>query len=74
MNLRPTTVYTLSDLAEGLDVSVRTLQRCVKAGELHAVRVGLHSFATGKNVLCWLESGVEGSQVPNRKPVKAGRS
>ena len=67
MNLRPTSVYTLSELAEGLGISVRTIQRCVKAGELHTVRVGLHSFATGKNILSWLESGAEGSRTPKSK-------
>ena len=41
MNVRPNTVYSLPDVAEALGVSTRTLQRAVKAGELHAVRVGL---------------------------------
>jgi hypothetical protein len=74
MNVRPTSIYALPDLAEDLGISLRTLQRAVKAGKLHAVRAGLHTFATGKNILSWMEGGAEVSPAPKNKPVKAGRS
>ena len=67
MHVRPTSIYALPDLAEGLGISLRTIQRAVKAGKLHAVRAGLHTFATGRNILNWFEGGAEGTRGPERR-------
>src|SRR5262245_58009958 len=64
-NIRPTGIYRLREVAKGLDISVRTLERAVKAGKLTAVRAGRHSFVTGRSLLAWLEGGPNGKAKPN---------
>ena len=53
--VKSTAIYTLPDVAMSLDISVRTLQRAIAAGELAAVRAGRHTFVTGRSLLAWLE-------------------
>lgn len=62
MNVRPTSVYTLPEVAEGLGISVRTLQRAVKVGNLNATRAGLHTFVSGRCLLAWVERGTAGAR------------
>jgi excisionase family DNA binding protein len=66
--IRPTSVYKLRDVAKGLDVSVRTLERVVAAGKLTAVRAGRHTFVTGRSLLAWLEGGTDGKGQGKRQP------
>lgn len=66
LNIRPTGVYRLSDVATDLDVSLRTLQRAVEAGRLAAARAGRYTFDTGRSLLNWLE------KCPDRRSKWAG--
>lgn len=54
--IQATGVYRLTDLADGLDISVRTLQRAAAEGSLATVRVGRRSFVTGRSILAWLQA------------------
>jgi excisionase family DNA binding protein len=69
--IKPTAVYELYNVAAGLDISIRTLERVIKAGELKAVRVGRHRFVTGKALIAWLEGRADGKGKPKREPEAA---
>ena len=60
LHIKPTNVYRLSEVAAHLDVSLRTLQRAVEAGELTAVRAGRYSFVTGRFRWNWMIASVGG--------------
>ena len=49
------TVYTLPDLAEVLDLSIRTLREYIKRGELRASLVGRHYLVTWQDLKKFLQ-------------------
>jgi hypothetical protein len=53
--IKPNSVYLLGTVAEELDVSIRSLERYVAAGDLIARRAGRHTLTTGRSLLAWLE-------------------
>jgi len=69
--IKPSSVYRLRDVAAGLDVSVRTLERVVAAGKLAAVRAGRHTFVSGRSLLAWLEGGTAGKGKDKSRPEPA---
>ncbi len=71
MHIRPTSVYTLPEVADDLGISVRSIQRPIKAGKLNAVRVGLHTFVSGRCLLLWLEDGAVGVRKQKRRRKEA---
>src|SRR5438270_5025963 len=53
--VKPNGIYRLTDAAELLGVSRRTLERAVAAGDLTGRRVGRYSYVTGRSLLSYLE-------------------
>jgi Predicted site-specific integrase-resolvase len=57
-------IYTLAEVAEGLGLSLRTLQRYVSAGEVPVRRLGRRVYVLGSDLL-------EG--LPRGAPAEAGK-
>jgi excisionase family DNA binding protein len=51
-----TSLYTLKDLSERLNVSVATLRGYIEKGRLHATRVGRSYRVTGEALQAFLQS------------------
>lgn len=66
-NIRPSAIYKLSDVAQGLELSLRTLQRIVAAGELIAVRAGRFTYVSGRSLLDWVEGRTGEKRARKRK-------
>jgi len=52
-----TPIYDLKDLSKKLKISIRTLRKYVKSGELKAKKVGKAYYVTEHNLMAFLDPG-----------------
>ncbi len=51
--------YRTEDLAEILPLTLRSIQRYIRAGKIHAVKIGLFWFVSEANLNLFLRGGYE---------------
>lgn len=74
MRIERDTLYSMDDLATGLGISVRTLQRLIARGDVPAKRLGKKVFVLGADLLNALPAWRMDEPKPKPKPKGKGGS